>query len=239
MNGKEDGIHKLWAANGQLLEINTFDNGTVIKKEVYRSAELTIEDGYKEVYNEKGAFFTVDVTGKDVQPYKYDGLIFLVDNQVLELSSMPKADFYSASNGDLFTQFLSYQKQQIEYSMEFPDGQEFNYIINKPFKSQVANKINLQIASEEVDMPVGKVLKWSFEEPEFTQDRERQRMLIKSQHFYSIAVNDYIFTVSGIVTDKYAKSKEMHKMLQRILNTVKVYDGPIEITQLSKEILEK
>ena len=236
VNGVADGIHSEWLSSGQLIEKVTFSSGQVINTEVFRSAELTLSKGYRQVFNNLGAYFTVDLVGDKVEPFRYDGDIYLVDGILIEIKSIPTS---IDDKKDLST-FVSNQKKKIEDAINLPENPDFSYIFRKPnpYLNDTLN-VSLDIQQSVANYNGVEFIEWSYTEPSINSNPERQRMLVTSQHFISRFCNDYTLTISSFLTDKIKDEAKMKAALIKVLESVKVYTDPIELTKMAQSIVEK
>lgn len=214
----KDGEFNFWAKDGRLLEKKIYERGKVVKAMDYHSASLKTPKGYDYVFNLLNTNCIVTLEGEKVEPINSGKLTFLVDGKVVQLFTLVIDDLKKEANenlseGEILSRYLQVEKKYIEYELD-------TTIKVKPQKKMLAN---------------GKsVLQWSFDMPKAIT---KGKLKIVGEEYLSFVVKNHVLSVNGLVMSANT-TNEIQTLIEKIANSLIEKDAPIDIIQLSKELLK-
>ena len=218
VEGKEQGEARLWSRNGKLLALKIYEDGKLIKDYNYRSGNIRIPGGFLQVFNEKNSFVSVRIIGEDVYPKKSTDIIYIVDNQVLQLFNTPielfyKAGFSDISKKELLEQFVTYESAYIQSNTNSEIEVKHDFGKTKSGKEFVY---------------------WSFTSPS-SQVEEITPTTVLEEHYISLICNDQVINLYSLVTPSN-NAKDVQQMLKRIVENVIEEKERIDLNALALKV---
>ncbi len=210
---KEDGEASFWDRTGRLIEQRIYENGSLIQKKNYRSASVNVRGGYRQVFNESGANFSVKIAGKDIK--HINKFTYLSDNRVVQLLVTPLKDFYTKNDNSTRTileQHLEHEKKVIEEKKRI----EIKNIQKKYEKTSSGQEF----------------LYWTFDSP-FKNMKTATGRTLQEEHYVSMVCNDYVLLVYAPLSNSDSKTA-LQQYLKKTMDSVRIEKEAIDINALAR-----
>ena len=203
---------------GILVGIQDFAAGRLTKDINYRSGAINTGGAYKQVFNEKQSFFTVDITGETVIPRNSVDITYSVDGQLLQLFN------YSLDNYLDGTTEPKNERETLELFVE----KEQAYINRMTdFEIKVEKEWG-QTASG------SQYLHWHFVSPSSVAKDQKPRT-VQREHYITIVCNRQILNLYSVVTNSDDPAA-IPEMLKRIAESTQIKSDRIDLNKLIKKI---
>jgi antitoxin component YwqK of YwqJK toxin-antitoxin module len=219
VEGISHGAFKYWSKDGRLLERKDYEEGKAIRAEDYNSASLRIKGGYAYVFNLLNSNFVITMKGEKVEPVSAEGLAFFVDGSIVQYFSIPIADFKgeteTISDEELWKRFIEDEKNRVEYQLD------------------TTITINQKVFALADGRASG--IFWSFDSP---TEITKGKIKIVAEQYIALKVKNHIIQINGVVLN--ANNPEaVEKQLAKIMETLEIYDQPIDIINYTLEAMKQ
>lgn len=182
------------------------------------SAVVKTPKGYRIVWNESKAHFTLDLPGQDLKPSNLEGFAFFVDGQLIQILVVELGDFAAgeASAKAILDRHMQYELKHWQGNLGMP----------------MPAKVHAQVSSQEKTH-----LLWEIRWPEQIVKKtkaEGGKPAIK-QLFLTALAGDRVVVVSRTVLDGEDEGAAL-QYVQAVANTLVVKDARIDIEAVQREI---
>ena len=219
---KEQGEAMVYDKRGILIEKRIYDAGEQTRLYNYRPAAIRLSDGFVQVFNERDDFFTLRITGQWVRSRPSRTVTYAVDGKLLQIYLTPVSELYEgrpqplgASERDILTKYIDRELALIADNTDYTEG-------GSNLKREVKTTAN------------GKAyIHWSFDNA--TPKGIARDYNLEREHYYSFVVGGEIVSLYTIATKRYGTDRVL-PMLDRTMQSLKVYDERIDLNSFSKEV---
>jgi len=188
------------------------------------TSSIKLADGFMHINNNEGAYYTVSVPGDSIKQTEIDG-IFIVDKQIVQLTSMPVPTDKLNWRFDI--------EKEVKLLQSLKDD-EINYLKENVFKAK-----DLKVETSLYINNKGKTfLFWSYDIPKSAQKPnaiDPSEQPIVSNLFISCIANSKVVGVNLPITAN-ASRKKKEAFLAKIADDVVVYGDKIDVGALSYRI---
>lgn len=182
------------------------------------SAVVKTPKGYRIVWNESKAHFTLDLPGQDLKPSNLEGFAFFVDEQLIQILVVELGDFAAGETSAkaILDRHMQYELRHWQSNLGMP----------------MPSTVHAQGPSQEKTY-----LLWEIRWPEQIVQKtkaEGGKPAIK-QLFLSALAGDRVVVVSRTVLEGEDESAAL-QYVQAVAQTLVVKDAPIDIEAVQRQI---
>ncbi len=219
LEDKENGTLRNWARNGQLIGVREYESGKIIREENYQSGSVRTEKGYVEIFNEPESTFSVRIESENVKSRKADAPTYVIDGRiVVQLLAQPleKKTYFKKGETDI-SLLHSFQQEEIEF-----------------IQNVTATK-KLEVETSDGTTKLGKsFVYWFFTPPNLQKEVAKTPKTIVREDYCSIVCGKYVLSLYGLTTGGNSPD-ETKKVLQKIVETVRIYEQKIDLNKKNWE----
>jgi antitoxin component YwqK of YwqJK toxin-antitoxin module len=218
VQGIAHGTFKFWGKNGRLLERKDYEEGKIIRAEDYNSASLRIKNGYAYVFNLLNSNFVITMKGEKVEPVSSEGLAFFVDGSIVQYFSIPVNEFKGETEKieeeELWKRLIEDEKNRVEYQLD----------------------TTVEITQKAFSLSDKKAsgIFWSFDLPTAVT---KGKIKIVQEQYIALKVKNHIIQINGMVLNAN-NPEDVEKALIKIIETLEIYDEPIDIINYTMESIK-
>ncbi len=206
-----------WEKDGRLLERKTYKQGKVIKSEDYNSANLRIKQGYAYVFNLLNSNFILSMKGEKVEPVSAEGLAFFIDGSIVQFFTTPINEFKGVdeviTDDELWKRFLEDEKNRVEFQLD----------------------TTVDIRQKTFALADGRAagVFWSFDLP---NPVTKGKIKIVQEQYIAVKVKNHIIQINGFVLNA-TTPESVEQQLVKIMETLEIYDKPIDIVSYVMKVV--
>jgi ABC-type Fe3+-siderophore transport system permease subunit len=182
------------------------------------SAVLRTPKGYRIVWNESKAYFTLELPGQDLKPSNLEGFAFFVDGKLIQILAVELGDFAAGE-----TSAKAILDRHMQYELNHWKG-----TLGMPMPTTV----HAQGPSQEKAY-----LLWEIRWPEQVVQKTKAKggMLAIKQLFLTALAGDRVVVVSRTVLEGEDEGAAL-QYVQAVANTLVVKDARIDIEAVQRQI---
>ena len=182
----------------------------------FRSGAIKTAGGYLAVWNQPNNYYTLEITGKDVQQTSSEHKHFSVDGMFLQIVDAPISDFVQAAQR---------QSQNDKAILEAHREWEAKFL-EEAYKSKLKTESSWQKLTNGKD-----ALLW------FAGIPEGIKTNVKKQVYLTVVKGDYVLLLGGAVTDTDTDDA-VKQLLLKTIETLKPSDKPTDLQKMRDAILK-
>lgn len=177
---------------------------------------IRTKEGIMVIYNADENSFTVDISCKEIKEIDSQDMIFLVDNKVLQFTTIP-TDMFNPENKPMT------ELDMLVNQMEF----EQNYV-----KSMYGDQINFR--EKKFTLKNGRVCyAWDYRMPRKMEDTTSNT--VRKQFSINTNVNKMVVMISSVATLK-DNDKKIQDFLKKVVSGLKPSSAKIDVEKLRESL---